>query len=584
MTALSALLAAIAVAVAGPASAGALPNHDRRLARPARGQRHRLVRHRVLYVRATAPPGGGGSRQHPLNTLAAVERDSRAGDTVVVLPSPRPLDGGIALKPRQRLIGAGPPVTRRAPADVAWIENSRSDSHHGDAVELADGATVANLLVGRSRRGGIYGSNVTGVTVRGNDLSATNSSCTTGFVVAPFVLPTTAPGVGAPFSSGLPNGWAAIMIDASRGLTRALITDNAVHDADCADGIDVRASGTARMSVRVVHNTLSHLHQGANEQSVLAIGMQSTGTASLTAQVDKNTEAYIGNATVGDEGFADSEGLFANSAGHSRLIEHADHNTFAHGLGHLSANCFEAAASNGGPTMQLALTNSACEYVVGDILEADNLSSDATMTFLVDHVHAEHSTFLAAEGFGQVEPGDDGDCMLEVASGAASTTRVWIRDSQLTHCVADGLGVVSNVVDGRGPVKELEFDVERSRISSNSLSNLRVANVTPITRLDGKVEFSDLSRSGGTPIILEGLGTSGGAGAHLDLGGGPLGSAGHDCFYGGTPLSVQIVRYTASARDDWWGQPGGPGPGQIAAVGGGLDAADALAHPPAGVC
>ncbi|MHB8659674.1 MAG: hypothetical protein ACYC91_17350 [Solirubrobacteraceae bacterium] len=276
------------------------------------------------------------------------------------------------------------------------------------------------------------------------------------------------------------------MLDASHTKTRALIENNYVHDGTCNDGIDVRASGTARMAVRVIANTVTRLQEGQSQQSVLGIGLQTTGTSSLTAAVPRNTETYIGSTIFDGMGNADSEGLFANSAGRSRLTESATENSFAHGLGHLSANCFEAAASNGGPTMHISLTHSTCYDVVGDILEADNLSRDATMTFRVDHVLAEHSTFVGAEAFSQAEPGDDGDCMLEVASGAASTTAVSIVDSQLSDCAADGLGVVSNVVDGSGPVKARNFDIEHSRITDNRVSNLRVANATPIDRLDGR--------------------------------------------------------------------------------------------------
>ena len=507
----------------------------------------------------------------------------------MILPAPLgvpPLDGGIALKLHQTLVGAGPPVVglRRVRA-LPRIENTNSAREHGDVVELASGARVENLVIGPAARGGIYGSNVNYIVVRGDDVSATNSSCTTGFVVQPFTLPTLAPGVGVPFSSGLPNGWAAIMIDQSHGATGVSVSGNYVHDAGCADGIDVRASGSADVGVRIERNMLTRLREGANQQSVLAIGLQTTNTATLSARVDGNKESYIGTATVGDFGDADSEGLFANSAGHSRLVEHADHNTFAHGLGHLSANCFEAAASNGGPTMHLTLTHSTCDYVVGDILEADNLSRDATLTFLVDHVRADHSTFVGAEAFHQVEPGDDGDCMLEVASGSGSTTNVTIDNSQLTNCVADGLGVVSNAVDGPGaPVKQLGFDIERSRISSNKLSNLRVANVTPITELQGKVQQSDLSRSGGTALILEGLDTSGGTHAQLDFGGGSLGSIGDNCIYDGNPLDAELLRDSAIARNDWWGQPGGPTPGQVIAAGASLDTAHPLTHAPAGTC
>src|SRR5580704_12907976 len=69
------------------------------------------------FVSAAASQGGNGSLQAPFNSLAAVQQASGPGDTIFVLPSTiqsAPLDGGIALKPGQRLIGAGPPVVGAA--------------------------------------------------------------------------------------------------------------------------------------------------------------------------------------------------------------------------------------------------------------------------------------------------------------------------------------------------------------------------------------------------------------------------------------------------------------------------------------
>jgi hypothetical protein len=535
---------------------------------------------RVWYVSAAAGTNGNGTRHAPFDNLAAVQRASRPRDEIVVLPASgkvAPLDGGIALKRRQRLVGAGPPVTSLGGSAAApRLTNSSTAQHSGDAVTLADGVEVANIAVAGAARGGIYGRDVKNVYVHGNDLTATNTSCTTGFVVQPFVLPTTAPGVGAPFSSGLSNGWAAIMVDGTRTATRLRIDHNSVHDAGCADGIDVRASGTANVVARVTGNRLTRLKQDSSKQSILAIGMQTTGTARLTADVVGNRETYIGTATVGDFGQADSEGLFANSAGRSKLVERVDRNTFAHGLGHISANCFEVVSSNGGPAMHVTFTNSTCDYVVGDILEAANLSRDATLTFDIDRVRAAHSTFAAAPAFHQAEPGDDGDCLLEVASGAAGTTDVNISNSLFTDCVADGLGVISNVVDGSDPAKHLGFDVRNSRIGSNQLSNLRVANVTPVDDLAGRIERTDLSQSAGTPIILEGLDTSGGTRAAFDLGGGALGSEGHNCIFGGREGDVLAARYDLDAAYDWWGAPGGPTPGRVIAAGSTVKSTPAL--------
>jgi hypothetical protein len=183
--------------------------------------------------------------------------------------------------------------------------------------------------------------------------------------------------------------------------------------------------------------------------------------------------------------------------------------------------------------------------------------------------------------FHQVEPGDDGDCLFELAAGAASSTAVTVTNSQLTDCITDGLEVASSVDDGTGPVKKLSFDVENSQITGNTLSNLRVADSSPVTELDGRVDHTNLSGTPGTPIILENVGLAGGTHATLDFGGGALGSPGDNCIDGGSLLDVEGVRETASARHDWWGQPSGPSPGRVLAVGGSIDSSRALTQPPA---
>ncbi len=524
------------------------------------------------FVRAAASGVGDGSTQSPFRTLAAVERAAGPGDTIMVLPSPStapPLGGGITLKTGQKLIGAGTSVigvSTSAPAPR--ITNTTSTDNGGNAVVLADGAEVSNIAVVGAYLGGIYGSNVKGVSIHGNDVSGTNTSCTTGFVVQPFVLPTGDPGVGVPFSQGLSNGWAAIMVDENHATTSVSIDGNFVHDASCTDGIDVRASGTADLTAQVGGNTLSRLRQDPSKQSELAIGMQATDTSRLAAEVDHNTETYIGTATVGDFGEADSEGVFENTAGRSHLVEHVDHNTFAHGLGHISANCIEMAESNGTPSEEMTVTNSTCNYVVGDILEAANLAN-GTLSLSVDHVEASHSTFVGAQAQEPILPGDDGDCLLEVASGSGSTTSVTIHNSQFTDCVADGLGEVSNVVTGTGPTKSVSFDIENSRIADNQLSNLRVKNATVVQHLNGKIQDADLSsQSAGTPVVLENPYDVDTAGTHIDLGGGSLGSKGHNCIYGGAQTDATTQNYSLDAKQDWWGSPNGPAPGRTLAIGG----------------
>lgn len=201
---------------------------------------------RTWYVTAGAGDGGRGTGGRPFTTLARVERVSRPGDRIVVQRARRKagaLDGGIRLKRRQRLIGAGPAVTARARDRAPRLTNTDASRLDGDAVRLARGAVVRNLVIAGAVRGGIYGRGATGTRIVGNDVSRHNRSCTPGFHIPPFNVPTTVPGVGVPISDGLHNGWAAIMVDAARRRGKVTITGNRVHHADCGDGIDMRVLG-----------------------------------------------------------------------------------------------------------------------------------------------------------------------------------------------------------------------------------------------------------------------------------------------------------------------------------------------------
>src|SRR5437016_9511836 len=91
----------------------------------------------VFHVRAGAPPGGTGSPAEPFATLDEVEAAAGPGDTIVVDPSSAALDGGIALKPGQRLQGG--------PGSV--LTNTQASRLDGDAIRLADGVTVSGITV-----------------------------------------------------------------------------------------------------------------------------------------------------------------------------------------------------------------------------------------------------------------------------------------------------------------------------------------------------------------------------------------------------------------------------------------------------
>ena len=312
----------------------------------------------------------------PFNSLAAAENASSPGDTIVIEPSPLnvpPLDGGIALKADQRLVGDGPPVVQLGkpllqggPPLVRSTElpsqpriaNTSALTNNGDAVELADGADVENIVIATAYRGGIYGKDVVDVTVRGNDVSNFNTSGTVGFRVQPFYLNSYTPGLARggppPFGNGIGAGWAAILIDTATVTTSLSINENFVHDGVCGDGIDLRSMGTGNATAQVNRNFVTSLTQcsGTGVGTIEGIGTQVTGTGVLHASVDQNTEANTGSPR------ANMDSLFVNSAESGTLIQTISHNLYTSGIGGASTNGMEYIISNGNPYSQLTISDS----------------------------------------------------------------------------------------------------------------------------------------------------------------------------------------------------------------------------------
>ena len=120
------------------------------------------------HVKADAAAGGDGSRTRPLATLEQVEKASQPGDTIRILPSSRPLGGGIQLKDNQRLIGDGDPVTRPAPAGARPRISNTTSRYNGDGIRLADDNLVQNLHIDGASRAGVFGVNAARAQIRGN--------------------------------------------------------------------------------------------------------------------------------------------------------------------------------------------------------------------------------------------------------------------------------------------------------------------------------------------------------------------------------------------------------------------------------
>jgi hypothetical protein len=543
--------------------------------------------HHRWYVSAAAAAGGDGSAVAPFNSLALVQGASGPGDTILIEPSPvstPPLDGGIALQPGQRLIGDGPPVVQYGKplipdgppvvgpsgnSSLPRITNTTNATNSGDAVELASDTDVENLVLAGAYRGGIYGQDVIGVTLRGNDVSGFNTSGTAGFVVQPFFLESYTAGVANDVANGLAAGWAAILIDTANVSTSLSITNNYLHDGVCGDGIDIRGMNTGDISAQIADNFVTTLHQCSNVRTIEGIGTQVTGTSRLRATLLGNTEANNGNAG------ANMDSLFVNPAEAGTLIEIIDHNVYLNGIGGASTNGLEFILSNGSANSTVTVSNSFFKNNPGDMLEEFNRGgSGSTATLILDHVVVEQTTYTGgipsyADPPGTATtPDNTGECLGIGSVGANDTTVLVMNDSSFTGCDNNGIEVTNNHPsgDGNGNPHTIVLDINDSTISGSRYYNLWLDDLTPLTNLRVRVQDSDLSlSSSGVAIAFDMQPTGATANALIDLGGGALGSTGGNCIFGGLIYDLEATGYNVFAENNWFGTSSGPPAGKVVA-------------------
>lgn len=525
-----------------------------------------------LYVQSGAASGGTGSQFSPLNSLAAVEQTSATGDRIHVVPSAGVLDGGIRLKRGQKLIGLGPDVAGETGnlSALPAISNTSATRLAGDAVRLADDATVENIAIRSAHRGAIYGLDTVGVRIIGNDVTNQNTSCTKGFLVQPFNIPTGIPFISIPATPIIApqNAWAAIMVDGKTSNGSVAIERNYVHDSKCGDGIDIRTTSSAQLNVNIEQNTVTRIAQGPNLGligSVLAIGLQALDNSVIRATQDRNTQTYIGSAD------ADCEGQFQNTAGAGQIFTTIDRNTFAHGIGGFSCNGLEAVISTGSGRIDVELTNSTFEDNVGDMLQAANLGAGSTMNFVADNVVVDGTTERGGNPPGSSDGGlnpipfNIGDCLLAGNNGGGSRTRVTIRNSRFSRC-NNGISLFSNVgiFNKFGPTKRLNATFQNSTIADNAKYGLHTAAFSPVDQYDVRFDSTEVTRNGGAGVSFEAP-LANQYNGRFDLGGGSLGSPGRNCLYGNGRADLEATNLKLSARSNWWGRVGAPKRSQLRA-------------------
>jgi hypothetical protein len=509
---------------------------------------------RTLYVSASGSSTGNGTRSAPFQNLAAVERASKPGDTIIVLATPLdlpPLEGGIALKNGQNLIGDGPKVAMTMTPLIfgARITNTTT-ANSGDAVVMADNASVSNLVILNARRSGIYMNDATGVSVTGNVISASNTSCTPAL------------GYEGQRYSGRPmHGYAAVMADYTSRTASFSVIGNRIHDGMCMDGIHVRAGGNSVVNGRIDQNVITRLQQGKMFVSVLGIALETKDSAALTVTSDGNTQSFIGNP-VGGVPEADCEGLLGHQTG-GELRWTITHNSFSHAKGGSSCNGAEFFITEGHANSTIAISDSLFIDAQGDMLQNINLGTGET-TLTMDRVTIAY-TQLATEPSGPPESrgsnpaGNEagrprGHCVMLVSQGPGGANRARIADSTFSNCSGDGVFMYNAPFLGLpGASRELSLEIDRSTITTDNGYGLRWANYGSVDRAGVKVRSSFIAGSLDKAAVALMQDTSDGKYTVGTFDFGTVSAPGGNCIGLPGPRAVDLVGVDATFVGNFWG-------------------------------
>jgi hypothetical protein len=504
----------------------------------------------VWYVSATAPPEGDGSQEHPFNSLAAVEAASAPGDFIKILRSPAdtpPLEGGIALKDGQHLIGSGPPVTGVSEDEPrAKITNSDPNRHGGDAIVLADYNVVTNLHISNAHRAGVAAAGVKNPWIYGNLITGHNQGGFEGAVLSGFTL-------GETVVPEFPVGYGAIQITATgnQNMGVVYISQNVIRDA-AGNGVLLNLAEDARAELVLRRNIFEDLTLGAGTlrpfRVVEAVLIESEGNAHITTRISYTSIDRIGSGTSNSDGIAFA--LDGSSVQHATIRGLTYRNTT--GVGGISATGTELyiAQPSVGTQFDLRIKDADYRQMVSDGLQLSVLGREAWVS-----VRIADSVITESKGSGQIG-GNAGNCLAVGNFGADNTIALEVKRSDLIGCSAMGV-----LVQNFGTLTDLWINVARSTLSWNALANFWTQMVGPIGNLAIRMEQNDVENDmavnpDGAGIVLLDPGSNAMASA-IDLGGGSLGSFGLNRIVGNA-TDARVENLVVVAEENWWGDPTGP--------------------------
>ena len=510
------------------------------------------------YVQADAAAGGNGSRSRPFATLEQVEAASQAGDTIRVLPSMRPLDGGIQLKDGQRLTGLGDPVTRATATSARpTITNTAATRYNGDAVRLANNNLVENVHIDGASRSGIFGVNaarpeirgtlITNNMIQGNDLRRLERLWPDGFVLyegqgnhfGGITLLACGAGSSSYCAMHAPERAAAANIG------QAVIADNVIRDSNL-EGIMLLTDSGASATFTITDTVVRDLSQNLPRPE------------SLTPQV----------GIVRSRAFT----LIALNRSQVTLTMNRFHAENVSPPGNYAADGAVFLTGGNAPVVnarvsQLTVLN---PKMVGEVNNGDSIE--------IQHWGTTNGVLnIDMTRLDLRDPASANIKILEAQNPTNGVYKLSVSDSVLTNAnpagSLDGQIRLSGASNG---TKAFTLAVRNTKFSGLG-GGIGILNANNLETLNVLVENSSLSdftaSAGATPIAAvtvtqpadKKIGT-----AVIDLGGGPLGSRGRNRFVKNAGRNVSVSNAntgTAPIRVDAAGNYWGGGPADVSISG-----------------
>ena len=125
--------------------------------------------HKIWFIQSEGQ-GDGRSFTNPLGSTSQLETITSPGDIIMVLPSEKPLPGGLRLKEGQELIGV------RTDGRMPIITNADSLRLDGVGILLGQNSCVRNIRIENTHASGILGRQVSGIRIEDVEIINANQS------------------------------------------------------------------------------------------------------------------------------------------------------------------------------------------------------------------------------------------------------------------------------------------------------------------------------------------------------------------------------------------------------------------------